>query len=145
MKFVWVPVLAGCLLWAGQASAAAWLYEKDVIVTARGPIAACDTPTSVDEFSALLKLNDYDAILNYPHCQFMLDPPKRAITIEGYDIYIKLMTTIDGQPKTFWTRKGIFRTEKDWIAADCHADRESKGAPVDECFELNDRANWQQD
>lgn len=145
MKFLLAPILLGSLLPAGQASAAAWLYKKDVIVTARAPIPACDTPTGVDEFYALLQLEDYDAIQNYRHCQFMVEPPKRAITVDGYGRYIKLMATIDGYPTSFWTLKGLFRSEGDWIAADCKADRESKGVSADECFELNDRANWQTD
>lgn len=123
----------------------AWLYEKDVIVTSRGPISACDTPSSVDEFHALLKLKDYDAMNNYIHCELILEPIGKAITVDGFDIYIKLMTTINGQPKSFWTRKGLFQSEQDWAASDCEEEKKAKGISTDECSNLFDRERWKRD
>jgi hypothetical protein len=128
-----------------SALASAWLYEKDVVVTARGPVAACDSPSSVDEFSALLKLKDYNALANYPNCEFMFEPPDRAITVDGFDIYMKLVTTVNGVPKSFWTRRGIFRSERDWAADDCQKEKKSENLLSDQCFELNDRGSWRSD
>lgn len=115
MKLFSTLGVAATLILGGVADAGElWLYETGTPVTLDGAFMACDTPTSLDEFRAMAAMKAVAEMMAYPHCILAPTGHYDGVFVEGFGEYAKIVARMpDGELKTFWTRRGFFKTKED--------------------------------
>lgn len=143
MKRIAFLLIIGAIALPTAGSAEVWKYKNGTKISNDGVFAACETPDSLDEFMAMMKLQAYESMATYSRCIVVSDGQYEGISLGGYGDYLKV-TAKDpaGKAMTFWTRRGYFRSEKDWKVDRCVDDAENKKVSPTHCYEMSDRDSW---